>query len=88
MRRKRKETNGHCYPKSIILQTVYLKLRLTLSYGDVEEIIKMRGVQFDYAAIQSWVYKFSPFIELQMKKRKLRVGISRRMDETYIKVKG
>ena len=51
-------TKGHCYPKSIILQAVYLKLRL----GDVEEIIKMRGVQFDYATIQRWVYKFIPFV--------------------------
>lgn len=79
---------GHCYPKSIILQAVYFKLRFTLSYRDVEEIMKMRGVQVDHATIQRWVHKFSPFIEAQMKKRKLRVGKSWRMDETYIKVKG
>lgn len=30
-------TKGHCYPKSIILQAVYFKLRFTLSYRDVEE---------------------------------------------------
>jgi hypothetical protein len=29
-----------------------------------------------HATIQRWVYKFTPFIELQMKKRKLRVGTS------------
>ena len=81
-------TKGHSYPKSIILQAVYFKLRFTLSYRDVEEIMKMRGVQVDHATIQRWVYKFSPFIEAQMKKRKLRVGTSWRMDETYIKVKG
>lgn len=79
---------GHCYPKSIILQAVYFKLRFTLSYRDVEEIMKMRGVQVDHATIQRWVHKFSPFIEAQIKKRKLRVGKSWRMDETYIKVKG
>jgi len=33
-------TKGHCYPKSIILQAVYFKLRFTLSYRDVEEIMK------------------------------------------------
>lgn len=48
----------------------------------------MRGVYVDHDTIQRWVYKFPPFIELQMKKRKLRVGTSWRMDETYIKVKG
>ena len=81
-------TKGHCYPKSIILQAVYFKLRFTLSYRDVEEIMKMRGVQVDHATIQRWVYKFTPFIVSQMNKRKFRVGVSWRMDETYIKIKG
>ena len=69
-------TKGHCYPKCIILQAVYFKLRFTLSYRDVKEIMKMRGVHFDHATIQRWVYKFTPFIELEMKKRKGRVGPS------------
>jgi putative transposase len=42
----------------------------------------------DHATIQRWVFKFTPLIESQMKKRKSRVGVSWRMDETYIKVKG
>jgi putative transposase len=79
---------GHCFPKSIILQAVYFKLRFTLSYRDVEEIMKMRGIQVDHATIQRWVFKFTPMIESQMKKRKNRVGVSWKMDETYIKVKG
>jgi putative transposase len=67
---------------------VYFKLRFTLSYCDIEEIMKIRGVIVDHATIQHWVYKFTPFIEAGMKKRKGRVGTSWRMDETYIKVKG
>ncbi|KUJ59132.1 transposase [Flavobacteriaceae bacterium CRH] len=81
-------TKGQSYPKSIILRVVYFKLRFTLSYRDVEEIMKMRGVHVDHATIQRWVYKFTPFIELEMKKRKGRVRTSWRLDETYIKVKG
>jgi putative transposase len=63
-------TKGHCYPKSIILQAVYFKLKFTLSYRDVEEIMKIRGVLVDHATIQRWVYKFTPFIASEMKKRK------------------
>ncbi|TDP03098.1 DDE superfamily endonuclease [Flavobacterium sp. 245] len=81
-------TKGHCYPKCIILQAVYFKLRFTLSYRDVEEIMKIRGVLVDHATIQRWVYKFTPFIESEVRKRKGRVGASWRLDETYIKVKG
>ncbi|OOG64712.1 IS6 family transposase [Flavobacterium sp. A45] len=81
-------TKGHCYPKFIILKAVYFKLRFTLSYWDVEEIMKMRGIQVDHATIQRWLYKFAPLLETEMKKRKFRVGISWRMDEIYIKIKG
>jgi len=81
-------TKGHCYPKSILLQAVYFKLRFTLSYRDVEEIMKIRGVFVDHATIQRWVYKFTPFIESEMKKIKGKVGTGWRLDETYIKVKG
>jgi putative transposase len=81
-------TKGHCYPKYVILQAVYFKLRFTLSYRDVEEIMKIRGVIVDHATIQRWVYKFAPSLEFEMRKRKGRVGTSWRLDETYIKVKG
>lgn len=56
------DTKGHCYPKYVILQAVYFKLRFTLSYRDVEEIMKIRGVIVDHATIQRWVYKFMPFL--------------------------
>ena len=43
---------GHCFPKSIILQAVYFKLRLCLSYRDVVELISIRGVKVDRTNIQ------------------------------------
>ena len=78
----------HRYPKAIILQAVYFKLRFTLSYRDVEELLEIRGVKVDHSTIQRWVFKFSPFVESNMNKRKNVVGNSWRMDETYIKVAG
>src|SRR3954454_19964214 len=79
---------GHCFPKEIILQAVYFKLRFTLCYRDVEELLSIRGVTVDHATIQRWVYKFAPLMEGTFIKRKKAVGNSWRMDETYIKVKG
>jgi putative transposase len=78
----------HRYPRAIILQAVYFKLRFTLSYRDVEELLKIRGVNVDHSTIQRWVFKFSPLVEGNMNKRKNVVGDSWRMDETYIKVGG
>ena len=37
-----------------MVRAVYFKLIFTLSYRNVEEIMKMRGVQVDSATIQSW----------------------------------
>ena len=78
----------HHFPKSIILQAVYFKLRFTLSYRDLEELLQIRGVEVDHSTIQRWVFKFSPEVEKNMNKRKRQVGLSWRMDETYIKVGG
>ena len=78
----------HRYPKAVILQAVYFKLRFTLSYRDVEELMQIRGVNVDHSTIQRWVFKFSPAIEKNMHRRKFQVGDSWRMDETYIKVGG
>ncbi len=64
------DTLGHCFPKSIIIQAVYFKLRFSLSYRDVEEIMRIRGVEVDHATIQRWVFKFMPEIEIQMRRRK------------------
>ena len=78
----------HCFPKSIIIQAVYFKLRFSLSYRDVEELMEIRGVKVDHATIQRWVFKFTPMLDKEFRKRKKRVGMIWRMDETYIKVKG
>ena len=49
----------HRYPRVIILQAVYFKLRFTLSYRDVEEMMSIRGIKVDHSTIQRWVFKFS-----------------------------
>src|SRR3954449_10351218 len=79
---------GHCFPEEVILQAVYFKLRFSLSYRDVEELLSIRGVIVDHATVQRWVYKFTPLIQATFKKRRKIAGNSWRMDETYIKVKG
>ena len=79
---------GHCFPASIIKPTVYLKLRFSLSYRDIEELLRMRGVKVDHATIQRWVFKFTPIFETNFRTRKRSVGDRWRMDETYVKIKG
>jgi len=79
---------GFRFPQEVILQTVFYKLRFSLSYRDVEELLCLRGVNIDHSTIQRWVNHFSPLLNTELSKRKKRVGLSWYMDETYIKVNG
>ena len=41
---------------------MWLYLRLTLSYRDVEELLAERGLDLSYESVRSWVLKFGPRI--------------------------
>ena len=77
------------YKKDIILMLVRWYLAYSLSYRDVEELALERGLNVDHSTIHRWVIEYAPQLEQSFRKRhKKQVGVSWRMDETYIKVKG
>jgi putative transposase len=48
-----------------------------------------RNIEVDHSTISRWVIKYAPLLEHEFRKNYKRpVGISWRMDETYIKIKG
>jgi len=79
---------GFRFPKDVILQTVFYKLRFSLSYRDIEELLALRGVRIYHWIIQRWVNHFSPLLNIELQKCKKYVGNSWYLDETYIKVNG
>jgi transposase-like protein len=50
----------HQFPSEIIRHAVWLYLRFTLSYRDVEELLAARGLDVSYETIRRWVLKFEP----------------------------
>ena len=78
---------AHC-PAEIILTGVRWYVAYPLSYRQVEELLDERGVSVDHATIQRWVVRHSPQLEEAFQRRKRPVGISWRLDETSIRVKG
>jgi transposase-like protein len=52
----------HRFPPVIIQHAVWLYLRFTLSYRDVEELLAERGLDVSYETVRSWVLKFGPII--------------------------
>ncbi|CAH2560059.1 IS6 family transposase [Cardinium endosymbiont of Oedothorax gibbosus] len=79
---------GYCSSSEVILLFVYMKCRFSLSYRDLEEMMRMRGARVDHSTLQRWVIKFVPLIDKAVRKRKRPVGSSWRMDETYVKLNG
>src|SRR5205814_5681610 len=47
----------HRFPPVIIQHAVWLYLRFTLSYRDVEELLAERGVDISYETVRCWVLK-------------------------------
>lgn len=77
------------FEKPIILLVVRWYLSYPLSYRDLEEMMLERGIQVDHSTINRWVIHYAPLLEEEFRKKfKRQTGISWRMDETYIKVKG
>ena len=48
----------HRFPPVIIQHAVWLYLRFTLSYRDVEELLAERGLDISYETVRCWVLKF------------------------------
>jgi putative transposase len=77
------------FKKDMILMLVRWSLAYSLSYRDIEKLASERRLKVDYSTISRWVIEYAPKLEESFSKRHKRpVGISWRMDETYIKVKG
>ena len=46
----------HQFPREVIRHAVWLYLRFTLSYRDVEELMDARGVLLTYEAVRYWSF--------------------------------
>src|SRR5438270_8398407 len=59
----------HRFPPIVIQHAVWLYLRFTLSYRDVEDLLAERGVDICYETVRSWVLKFGPVIARRLRRR-------------------
>ncbi len=77
------------FPLEVILVCVRWYAAYPLNYRHLEEIMEERGVSVDHSTVSRWAIRFLPLLEkIFRRKYKRPVGVSWRMDETYIKIKG
>ena len=60
--------------------------RYQLSYRDVEQMMRERGLDVDHSTIFRWVHRYAPEINKRIRQHLKMSGTSYRVDETYIKV--
>ncbi|AOM14308.1 IS6 family transposase [Bacillus thuringiensis] len=79
---------GKQFKKDIILIAVGYYCRFSLSYRDVSEILKERGVSVHPTTIMRWVREYGNLIYQIWKKKNKSAHLTWHLDETYIQVKG
>jgi len=62
-------------------------LRYSLSYRDLEEMMRERGLQVDHTTIYRWVQQYAPELDKRCRPHLKATTDSWKVDETYIKVR-
>ena len=75
------------FEAELILLCVRWYLRYALSYRDLEELMRERGLQVDHTTIYRWVQHYAPELDKRSRAHLKACNDSWRVDETYIKIK-
>src|SRR6516162_3016960 len=78
----------HRFPAEIIQHAIWLYLRFTLSYRDVEELLAERGLDISYETVRRWVLKFGPAIARRLRRRRPRPSDRWHLDERVVRIAG
>jgi transposase-like protein len=79
---------GRQFDREVIILCVRWYLRFKLSLRDLVEMMAERGLAMARTTIMRWVQHYTPEFEKRRHRPALAVGRSRRVDETYVKIKG
>src|ERR1700726_1470838 len=78
----------HRFPPPIIQHAIWLYLRFTLSYRDVEELLAERGLDVSYETVRRWVLKFGPGFARRLRRSRPRPSDRWHLDEMVVRIAG
>ena len=78
----------HRFPPEIIPHAIWLYLRFTLSYRDVEELLAERGLDISYETGRRWVLKFGPSIARRLRRQRPPPSDRWHLDEMVVRIAG
>src|SRR5277367_6729717 len=76
----------HQFPPAIIRHSVWLYVRFTLSYRDVEDLLAERGLDVSYETVRRWVLKFGPLFARELRSRRSRPTVRWHLDEMAVTI--
>ena len=79
---------GRQFNQSVITFAVGYYLRYNISYRDLVEMMRDRGIFVHHTTLMRWLQHYSPIMRALWRKRHRSTSKSWRMDETYIKING
>src|SRR5256714_4529781 len=79
---------GYRFPPEVIQQAIWLYVRFTLSFRDVEDLLAERGIVVSYETVRRWVNHFGPKIGADLRKRRPKPHTIWHLDEVYLKIDG
>ena len=77
---------GYRFPLEVIHQAIWLYLRFTLSFRDVEDLLAERGIMVSYKSVRRWVNHFGPIVAADLRKRRPKPHSTWHQDEVYLKI--
>ncbi|MBV9859401.1 MAG: IS6 family transposase [Alphaproteobacteria bacterium] len=78
----------HQFPATVIQHAIWLYLRFTLSYRDVEELLAERGLDVSYETVRRRVLKFGPLIARRLRRSRSRPSGTWHLDEMVVRLGG
>ena len=78
--------SGYRFPPEIIQHAIWLYIRFTLSFRDVEDLLAERGIMVSCETVRRWGNHFGPMVAADLRKRRPKPHTTWHLDEVYLKI--
>src|SRR3712207_6144248 len=76
----------HRFPPVVIQHAVWLYVRFTLGFRDVEDLLAERGLDVSYETVRRWLLKFGPAVARRVRQGRARPTGHRHPDERAVRI--
>jgi putative transposase len=80
--------SGYRFPPAIIQHAIWLYLRFTLSFRDIEDLMAERGVTVSYETIRRSVTHFGPIYARRLRAMRPTATGRWHLDEVFVSIAG